>query len=180
MANVETVEAAPRSGAAVALSLGGALLVSAFLAWLTYLRDGTSGGPEWVGGLSAVAAAANAACATCLAAGFVAVRRRRLVLHRNLMLAAVTFSAVFFASYVIRHFYYGDTPFEGTGLARTLYLSVLATHVLGSMVVLMLLPLALRFAWLRRFDSHRAVNRWLLPIWLYVSVTGVGIYFALH
>jgi putative membrane protein len=172
--------AAPGDGAALAAALAGALGVAAFLSWLTYGREPAGAGPAWVGALPALAASANAASAAALGAGWRAIRRRRIDRHRRCMLAAVAFSGVFFAAYVVRHHYHGDTPFGGTGPARALYLAMLATHVLGSVAVLVLLPLTLRFAALRRFDSHRALNRWLLPVWLYVSVTGVCVYLALR
>ena len=95
------------------------------------------------------------------------------------MLTAVGFSVLFLVAYVTRHYFHGDTPFQGSGLARVLYLTTLVGHILGSVVVLCLLPLSLRFAALRRFSSHKAVNRWLLPVWFYVSVSGVVVYFAL-
>ena len=96
------------------------------------------------------------------------------------MLGAVFSSAVFFVAYVVRHHYTGDTTFAGTGVVRVAYLAMLATHILGSVAVLACLPLSLYYAAVKRFDSHRALNRWFLPIWLYVSVTGVAIYVALH
>jgi putative membrane protein len=112
--------------------------------------------------------------------GWIAIRRGRRVVHRGLMLTAVGFSAIFFASYLIHHHFHGDTPFPGSGASRVLYLSLLASHVLCSVVVLVLLPMSLRFAALARFDAHRAIGRWLLPIWCYVSVTGVMVYAALR
>ena len=173
-------EAIPsRNRVAFAMSLTGAIAVAAFLTWLTYGKLHPGVDPPWVPMLPALAAAANAACATSLACGWVAIRRRRIAQHRSFMLTAVLFSAVFLAAYIVRHYFHGDTPFVGSDLARALYLSVLATHILGSVVVLSLLPQSLRFAALKRFGSHKAVNRWLLPIWVYVSVTGVVVYLAL-
>ena len=172
--------ASERNAAPVAAALGLALAVALFLSWLTYLRDPASGAPGWVEWLPGTAAAANACAAVTLAVGFVMVRRRRLEAHRNAMLTAVGFSAIFFVAYVTRHYFHGDTPFDGTGVARVLYLSMLVTHILGSVVVLVLLPLSIRFAILREFEPHKRINHWLLPIWFYVSVTGVVIYFVLR
>jgi putative membrane protein len=174
----ETVTGGNTLATVVAVAV--ALLITLFLIWITYGGEQAAAGPSWASVLAPLAASANAACAICLALGWRAIRGGRELQHRNLMLTAVFFSAIFFVSYVTRHHYQGDTPFEGAGLVRVFYLSVLATHIIGSMVVLVLLPLTLRFAWLRRFDSHRALNHWLLPIWLYVSVTGVLIYFMLR
>jgi putative membrane protein len=165
---------------AVIASIAGALAISLLVIWLTYGGTDAGAGPPWVGGLAAVAASANSACAIALSLGWISIRRGRITRHRNFMLTAVAFSAVFFISYLVRHYYQGDTPFEGVGLNRVAYLTMLVTHIIGSVIVLALLPLSLSFAGLGRFDSHRAVNRWLLPIWFYVSVTGVLIYFILR
>ena len=112
--------ASERKAAPVAAAMGLALAVALFLSWLTYLRDPASGAPAWVEWLPGTAAAANACAAVTLAVGFVMVRRRRLEAHRNAMLTAVGFSAIFFAAYVTRHYFHGDTPFDGTGVARVL------------------------------------------------------------
>jgi putative membrane protein len=168
------------TGWAVVASSLLAIAISTFVIWLTYGRGEAGHGPVWIGSLAAVAAAANSACAIALVLGWRAIRRGDQARHRNYMLSAVTFSAVFFISYVVRHYYHGDTPFDGTGLIRAIYLAILATHILGSMIVLVLLPLTLIFVGRQRFDLHRAVNRWFVPIWLYVSVTGVVIYFMLR
>ena len=169
-----------RSGAPVWGAIVLARAVTVFLSWLTYWRTPTSGSPAWVEWLPGVAALANACAAVTLAWGFVMIKQRRLDAHRNAMLTAVGFSAIFFVAYVTRHYFHGDTVFEGTGIIRTLYLLMLVTHIVGSVVVLILLPLSIRFAFLQQFDSHKKTNRWLLPIWFYVSVTGVAIYFALR
>lgn len=165
---------------AIVVSIVLALVVAVFIAWLTYGRSEVEHGPTWVGSLAAVAAAANTACVIALLLGWASIRRKLVIRHRNFMLTAITFSAVFFISYVIRHYYQGDTLFGGTGLIRVLYLTILATHILGSVLVLVLLPLTLIFVSRGRFDLHRSVNHWFLPIWLYVSVTGVVIYFMLR
>lgn len=173
-------ESVSKRRAPVAAAVALALAVTLFLSWLTYLREPSSGPPVWIAWLPGVAASANACAAVTLAFGFVMVRRRQLDAHRNAMLTAVGFSAIFFVAYVTRHYFHGDTPFDGTGIVRFLYLSMLVTHILGSVVVLILLPLSIRFAVLRQFGSHKRINHWLLPIWFYVSVTGVAIYFALR
>jgi putative membrane protein len=167
-------------GSALGVSVTLALIIAVFVTWLTYGRTEVAHGPMWVGSLAAVAAAANTACVIALLLGWRAIRRGLITRHRNFMLSAIAFSAVFFVSYVVRHYYHGDTPFDGTGLIRVVYLTILATHILGSVLVLVLLPLTLIFVGRQRFDLHRAVNRWFLPIWLYVSATGVLIYFMLR
>ena len=172
--------ASKRNGVPVGAAVALALAVTLFLSWLTYLRAPTAGSPAWVAWLPGIAATANACAAVTLAFGFAMVRRRRLDAHRNAMLTAVGFSGIFFVAYVTRHYFHGDTIFDGTGVIRVLYLLMLVTHIFGSVVVLILLPLSIRFAVLRQFGSHKKINHWLLPIWFYVSVTGVVIYFALR
>lgn len=167
-------------GSALFLSILLALTIALFITWLTYGRSVVGHGPTWVGSLAAVAAAANTACVIALLLGWASIRRGLVIRHRNFMLSAIAFSAVFFLSYVVRHYYHGDTPYDGSGLIRVVYLLILATHILGSVLVLVLLPLTLIFVVRGRFDLHRSVNHWFLPIWLYVSVTGVVIYFMLR
>ena len=156
------------------------LAVSAFLVWLTYARDTGSLTPSWAGDLSHVAAAANASTALALLGGLFAIRRRRIDLHRRFMTAAVGFSAVFFGSYVLRHYFVGDTPFSGAPSIRPIYLTILVTHILGSMIVLALLPMHLYLAATKQWLTHRRLGRWLLPIWLWVSASGVVVYLMLH
>ena len=151
----------------------------AFLAWLLILRDAPSGGPD-LSFMPGVNAVLNSASATVLAAGWWAARRRKLRLHKFLMVTAFACSALFLVGYVAYHFAHGDTKFTGEGVVRTVYLTILASHVLLSMVIV---PMALTMFWLaarKRFALHRKLGRTLLPIWLYVSVTGVLVYGMLH
>jgi putative membrane protein len=155
------------------------LAVLAFLAWLLLLRSTVPGGAD-LGFLPAVNAGFNALAAAFLVAGWVFVKQRRLVAHRNAMIAAFGSSALFFASYVAYHYAHGDTKYTGEGALRLVYFVILATHVVLSMAVVPLALTALWFAYKRRFDRHTRVTRVLLPIWLYVSVTGVVIFFMLR
>lgn len=122
----------------------------------------------------------NAASATLVVLGFRAIRRGERERHRALMLAAVGCSVVFLASYLTRMALTGTHRFPDVGAVKTLYLAVLASHtVLAALAA----PLVLRtlFLGLRaRFPDHRRIARWTLPIWLYVSVTGVVVYFMLY
>jgi putative membrane protein len=130
--------------------------------------------------LPAVNAALNGTCTVLLVAGFVAIRRGRRELHRALMLGAVSASALFLASYLTRVALTGTHRFPGSGWAKALYLAILASHtVLAALAA----PMALRTLFLalrERFPEHRRIARWTLPIWLYVSVTGVIVYLALY
>jgi putative membrane protein len=151
----------------------------AFIAFIL-LRDSTAAGGADLTFLPAVNAACNALSALCLIAGYVAIRRRAIHVHRTLMIAAFTFSAVFLVGYLTYHFVHGDTRFTGTGLLRTVYFFVLITHIVLSITVVPLALTSFYFAFTRAFARHRRLNRVFLPIWLYVSVTGVLIFFLLR
>ena len=130
--------------------------------------------------LPAVNAALNGLCAVLLVIGFAFIRRRRVVAHRRTMKTAFVVSVLFLASYLTYHAHAGVHRYPGAGLARSLYLTILATHtVLAAAVV----PLVLRTLYLAtrgRFLEHRRIARWTLPVWFYVSVTGVIVYLMLY
>jgi putative membrane protein len=112
----------------------------------------------------------------CASAGFWAIRSGRRRLHRGLMLSALALSAIFLASYICYHHFHGETHFLGQGWVRPVYFFILITHVTLSALVLPLLLAVVWFAGLEAFSRHRALARWVLPLWLYVSVTGVLVY----
>jgi putative membrane protein len=151
----------------------------AFLAWLLLLRRG-AGSEADLSFMPAVNAGLNATAAVLLAAGWVAIRRKRRRAHQYLMVSAFVCSAVFLVGYVLYHYAHGDTRYTGEGAIRVVYFAVLITHVLLSMTVVPMALAAFYFAWQRRFATHRRVTRILAPIWLYVSVTGVVIFFMLR
>lgn len=155
------------------------LAVLAFLAWLLLLRSAAPGSAG-LGFLPAVNAGFNALAAAFLVAGWFFVKRGRLTAHRKAMIAAFVCSALFFTSYVVYHYAHGDTKYTGQGALRLVYFVILVTHVLLSMAVVPLALTAFWFAYKRRFERHTRVTRVLLPIWLYVSVTGVVIFFMLR
>ncbi len=131
--------------------------------------------------LATLDALLNAASAVLLTAGFAAIRRGRALLHRRLMLAAFGSSTLFLASYLVRISVSGTHRYPGRGLERALYLAVLASHTLLAVAVV---PLALRTGWLslvrQRFAEHKRLGRIALPVWLYVSATGVMVYWMLY
>jgi uncharacterized membrane protein YozB (DUF420 family) len=131
--------------------------------------------------LPAVNATLNATSAAFLALGYGFIRRKRVTLHRICMLMAVVVSALFLVSYVTYHAHAGHKPFTGQGFARRVYFTILFTHTLLAIVVaLYLVPVTLSRALRERFAAHRAIARWTLPIWFYVSITGVIVYFMLY
>jgi putative membrane protein len=131
--------------------------------------------------MPAVNATLNAASAVGLVLGYVFVRQKRIAAHRACMIGAVTVSVLFLGCYLYYHAHAGSTRFGGQGLARLVYFAILLSHtVLAMVVALYLAPVTLYRAARGRFDRHRALARWTLPIWLYVSVTGVVVYFMLY
>jgi uncharacterized membrane protein YozB (DUF420 family) len=130
--------------------------------------------------LPAVNASLNALAAALLVVGWLLIRRRRERAHRNVMLAAVAVSTLFLASYLVYHWQVGSVPFQGQGTVRTVYFAVLLTHTVLAAAVPVLVALSLWRAFGRRYRLHRAIARWTLPIWLYVSVTGVVVYWMLY
>ena len=131
--------------------------------------------------LSAVNATLNATSAVFLGLGYWCIRRKHVTAHRACMMVATVVSVVFLISYVTYHAHVGNKHFEGQGLARPVYFAILLSHTMLAIVVaLYLAPVTLYRALCERFDQHRRIARWTLPIWLYVSVTGVIIYFMLY
>ena len=150
------------------------------LGWLLLLRRGGGAGSADLGFLPAVNASLNATAAALLLAGWVAIRRGSMRMHRLLMVGAFAASSLFLICYLAYHAVHGDTRYAGTGTMRTVYLAVLTTHVLLSTTVVPLALTAFWFALRREFQRHRRVTRVLWPIWMYVSVTGVVIFFMLR
>jgi len=125
-------------------------------------------------------AALNALSAALLATGFFFVRRRMIRSHVTCMLLAVVVTLAFLVSYLQYHHHTGSTVFQGEGWIRSLYLTVLLSHTVLAAFVVPLVGVLLFHAVRRRFDRHRRLARWTLPIWLYVSITGVLVYFMLY
>ena len=130
--------------------------------------------------LPALNATLNGVAAAFLTAGYVFIRRRQKAAHRACMLSAFAASALFLVSYVIYHANAGSKPFPGTGPIRTIYFVILGTHVVLAVVILPMALVTLSRALRERFDKHVRLARWTLPLWLYVSVTGVVIYLMLY
>lgn len=127
-------------------------------------------------------ASLNALSGVFLLIGYILIRRKRIDAHRRFMLAACTTSVLFLISYVTYHALRGGvvTRFQGTGFIRTLYLTILTSHTILAVVIL---PLAILSVWnglKMRVPQHRRVAKWTFPLWMYVSVTGVLVYFFLY
>ncbi len=151
----------------------------ALLGWLLLIRRGGAVGVD-LRFMPAVNASLNALSASLLVAGWVAIKRGARKVHQYLMVSTFVSSSLFLVGYLAYHYVHGDTKYAGEGLMRGLYLTVLASHVGLSVPVVPMALMALYFGWRKDFRRHRRVTKWLAPIWLYVSVTGVLVYFLLR
>jgi len=125
-------------------------------------------------------AALNALSAVLLGAGFAAIRGRNIPLHRRLMVSAVGASGTFLVAYLYYHAHAGVTRFAGTGAARPVYFGILSTHTTLAALIAPLVAVTLYRALRGRYAAHRRIAGWTLPLWLYVSVTGVVVYAMLY
>ena len=130
--------------------------------------------------LPALNATLNAIATVLLVTGYLFIRRGQWRRHRACMIAALVTSALFLTSYVIYHLQVGSVPFQRTGWIRTVYFAVLIPHVILAAAITPMVLVTVSRALSRRFDRHRAIARWTLPLWLYVSVTGVIVYWMLY
>lgn len=130
--------------------------------------------------LPALNALLNLSATICLITGYLLIRQGKREAHRKAMLAALAASVAFLTSYLIYHAQVGSVRFQKQGLIRTVYLSILLTHTVLAAAVPVLAGITLSRALKARFPQHRAIARWTLPIWLYVSVTGVIVYLMLY
>jgi putative membrane protein len=128
----------------------------------------------------ALIASLNGASAVLLGTGRYMIARNRIAAHRTCMIAAVVSSAVFLASYVYFHAHVGDIRFLGPHLWHVIYLIVLIPHVMLAIVIVPMVIITLSRGLRARYDRHRAIARWTFPLWMYVSVTGVLVYFMLY
>jgi uncharacterized membrane protein YozB (DUF420 family) len=130
--------------------------------------------------LPALNATLNATSGILLTIGYVLIRRRRIQQHRRVMIAAFVTSSLFLVSYLVYHARVGSVRFTRQGYVRPIYFTILITHVTLAAAVLPLAIVTLSRGLRARYDRHRAIARWTLPIWLYVSVTGVLVYVLLY
>lgn len=122
----------------------------------------------------------NSTSAVLLVLGYLFIRRKRVTAHKACMVSAFVVSALFLASYVYYHVHHGSTPFPGRGWVRGVYFAILVPHVILAALILPLALVTLYRAWKKDFERHRRLARWTLPLWLFVSVSGVVIYWMLY
>lgn len=166
--------------AVIAAIVGISVAASAFIFWLVYVHPPVSAGSTSFNFLPGLNAVLNAASAIALWIGYGYIRRREVQKHRNAMFTAFIFSSAFLVSYLATYYLFGETrlPIAHTGLLWYSYAIVLfATHIPLAIVALPLILITFFFSLTGRFPQHRRIARWTYPIWLYVSVSGVFVYF---
>lgn len=136
--------------------------------------------PDIISYLPHVNACLNGTSALLLISGYSFIRSGNVAAHRTCQVSALAVSILFLASYLTYHFHHGATRFQGTGLARPIYFTVLTSHTILAMVIVPLVVLTFYRAFRRDFTRHRRIARITLPLWLYVSITGVIVYLMLY
>jgi putative membrane protein len=149
-----------------------------FLVWLIYFHEGSP--DQSNSSLPAFNALFNSTSAVLLIAGLRAIKKGKRALHKQLMLSALVFSALFLINYIYYHYSQGDTLFQGQGAIRPIYFALLISHVVLSIVVLPMILTSVYLGLTQRFAMHKQLSRWTWAGWMYVSVTGVLVYLMLH
>ena len=177
MASSKAIQLTPRqfgaTNAVVTLS------AMSFLVWLIYFHEG-NGGASQGAPLPLINAILNGTSAALISMGLWAIKQRKHKLHMQLMLAAFASSTLFLVNYIYYHFSHGDTHFLGQGIIRPIYFTVLITHILLSMVTFPMILTSFYLGLSNRLAAHRRLSKWTWAGWMYISVTGVTIYFMLH
>lgn len=132
--------------------------------------------------LPAINATLNGTSAVLLSLGYYFIRRRAITAHKRCMIGAFATSTLFLISYLIYHLpsRFGSVRFTGSGGVRIVYFTILISHTILAAVIVPLVLITLSRAWKAQFEKHKRIARWTLPLWLYVSVTGVVIYWMLY
>jgi putative membrane protein len=173
-----TTAVAPQSSTrpAIAAILVISAAATAFLFWLIYVHPAPDAASVRLTFLPALNALLNGLSATALLIGYTFIRSRRIKAHRAAMLTAFAFSTLFLVCYITNYALHGESHYPGHSLVRTIYLVILTSHVLLSVIALPMVLVTFFFSLTGRITTHRKVARWTFPIWLYVSVTGVIVY----
>jgi putative membrane protein len=129
---------------------------------------------------AALNASLNGISGVLLAGGYTAIRNRKIAVHKAFMISAFLVSSVFLVSYLVYHYRVGHVVFHGQGWIRPVYFVLLTSHTLLAIVIVPMILITLRRAWLEQFDRHRIIARWTLPLWFYVCVTGVIVYLLVY
>jgi putative membrane protein len=167
--------AAPRSGTRIAIAaiLAVSAAATVFLFWLIYVHPAADSASARFAFLPALNALLNGLSAVALLIGYTFIRAKHIQAHRAAMMTAFAFSTLFLISYILHHYLHGDVYYPAQAAYRTLYRTLLASHILLAVVALPLILVTFFFSLTGRIPLHRRIARWTFPLWLYVSVTGV-------
>jgi putative membrane protein len=174
-----TATTSSRTGAAIAAILAISAAATLFLLWLIYIHPAAATSARFAF-LPALNALLNGLSAIALLIGYTFIRARRIRAHRAAMITAFGFSTLFLVSYILHHYLHGDVYYPAHAALRSFYLPLLASHILLAVVALPLVLVTFFFSLTGRIPQHRKVARWTLPLWLYVSITGVVTYAMLR
>ncbi len=155
------------------------IIAMGFLIWVIYFHEGNDSASKGAS-LPLVNAILNGTSAALISVGLWAIKQQKRTLHMQLMLAAFASSALFLVNYIYYHFSHGDTHFSGHGIIRIIYFAVLISHILLSMVTFPMILTSLYLGLSNRLAAHRRLSKWTWLGWMYVSVTGIVVYFMLH
>jgi putative membrane protein len=177
-----TTAVSPRSSTrpAIAAILAVSAAASLFLFWLIYVHPAADTTNARFAFLPALNAVFNGLAATALLIGFTFIRARKILAHRASMITAFIFSTLFLVSYILHHALHGDVRYPAHAALRSVYLPLLASHIVLAVVALPMVLVTFFFSLTGRFPQHRKIARWTFPLWLYVSVTGVVTYVMLR
>ena len=129
---------------------------------------------------AALNATLNGASGILLAGGYAAIRGGKIEAHKRFMISAFVVSCAFLVSYLVYHYRVGHVVFHGQGIIRPIYFVLLTSHTILAIVIVPMILVTLRRAWLEKFDKHKAIAKWTLPLWFYVCVTGVIVYLMVY
>ena len=174
-----TVAPQSRIRTAIAAILVISAAATAFLFWLIYVHPAAASSSQYAF-LPALNALLNGLSATALLIGYTFIRAHRIPAHRAAMITAFAFSTLFLASYIAHHALHGDVRYPAHAAMRSVYLPLLASHIILAVVSLPLVLVTFFFSLTGRIPQHRRIARWTFPLWLYVSVTGVITYAMLR
>jgi putative membrane protein len=180
---MSTAAPATRSRSSAAPAVVAILVISAaatlFLFWLIYLHPASASAGAFAF-LPALNAVFNGLAATALLVGFAFIRSRKIPQHRASMITAFVFSSLFLVGYILHHALHGDVLYPAHAAFRSVYLPLLASHIILATIALPLVLVTFFLSLSGRIPQHRKVARWTFPIWLYVSITGVLVWVMLR
>ena len=168
------------TGPAIAAILAISIVATLFLFWLIYLHPAADAANVRFAFLPTLNAVMNGLSATALLMGFTLIHSRRIAAHRTGMIAVFAFSTLFLVGYIVHHALHGDVHYPVHAAYRSVYLPLLASHIVLAVIALPMVLVTFFFSLSGRFPQHRRVARWTFPLWLYVSVTGVITYVMLR